>query len=92
VVEPGFHIALIKFTGALFTIKIDCIIQATFLADITFHIGELTTLVEHAEHYRANTTVCLWDRYHSQLGGEDMKWNLILLNYSWSDCRALVDR
>jgi hypothetical protein len=42
VIDPGFHTTPVKFTGTLFTIEIDCIVGATFSADITFHIGELT--------------------------------------------------
>jgi hypothetical protein len=82
VIKPGFHTTPVKFARTLFTVKIDCLIRATFSADITFHIGELTTLAECAEHYRTDTTISLWDGYHSQPGRGDMKWNLVLLNHS----------
>jgi hypothetical protein len=68
-IDPGFHTTPVKFTGTLFTIEIDCIIRATFPTDITFRIGELTTLTECAERDRTNTTICSWDGHHSQLGG-----------------------
>jgi hypothetical protein len=83
----------VKFARTLFTIKIDCIVRATFLTDIIFYIRELTTLAECAECYRTDTTIGSWDGYHSQLGGGDIEWNLVLSNHSWSDClRAPADR
>jgi hypothetical protein len=69
VVKPDFHITPVKFAGALFTVEIDRFIRATFSADITFHIGELTTLAERAERDRTNITICFWDGDHSQPGG-----------------------
>jgi hypothetical protein len=93
VVEPGFHTTLVKFARTLFTVEIDCLIGATFSADITFHIGELTTLAECAERYRTDTTIGSWDGYHSQPGRGDMKRNLVLSNHSRSDCLSvLADR
>jgi hypothetical protein len=90
VVEPGFHIMLVKFARTLFTVEIDCIVRAIFLADITFHIGELTTLAECAERYRTDITISSWDRYNSQPGRGDMKQNLVLLNHSRSDCLSVL--
>jgi hypothetical protein len=69
VVEPDFHTTPVKFAGALFTVEIDRIVRATFSADITFHIGELTTLAECAERDRNDMTISSWDGHHSQPGG-----------------------
>jgi hypothetical protein len=93
VVEPGFHTTPVKFARTLFTVKIDCLIRATFSADITFHIRELTTLIEPAERYRTNTTIILLGGYHSQPGQGDIEQNLVLSHHSQSDClRAPADR
>jgi hypothetical protein len=67
--EPDFHTTPVKFAGTFFTIEIDCIIRATFSADITFHIGELTAPAERAERYRSDMTISSWDGHHSQPGG-----------------------
>jgi hypothetical protein len=92
-IELGFHTTPVKFTRTLFIVEIDCIIGATFLADITFHIRDLTALAECVERYRTDTTIYLWDGYHSQLGAGDMKQDLVLSNHSQSDClRVLADR